>query len=163
MNENSKCWYQNVCSKDGACFLRIFYQLESDGEHIPYAGVFTDFSHPPSKQFDISQFKILALRVRINQPPAVPPVEVFLGIPTANFVEVGMYDYYEYQIPNHELQSDWIEVEAPLSKFQIPDWSSRGDIPEFDTKHAFRFTIAIKGPKAGVTHGSIEIDDVRFK
>lgn len=160
-NQISKCWYENISSEDGNGFLRIYYQLIPLYDRTSYVGVFTDFSHPPPKLFDVSYFSKVNLRIRLGQPIEPSNLGVFVVLATANVQGAGWYDYCEYQIPWHALQSEWIVVKAPFDKMSTPPWSPRKT--KLDPKRAFRLSILIKGKPGPQQHSHIDIDDIKFE
>jgi hypothetical protein len=164
-NLDSKCWYKCSGTGDGNGFLRIFYELSSGSKDaIPYCGVFTSFTHYPSQPLDVSRFSSIRLKLRLSQPNQEPKICIVVVLCTANVQGAGWYDYCEYQIPDHELQTEWVDVQAPFKQMLPPTWAPpwRREVVKLDATKAFQISVAVKGYNGGQAHGYFDVDDIRF-
>ncbi len=171
-NGTSKCWYKLMASdinQNGEKknkFLRFYYQLEpreiSGGES--YVGFFTDFSPPPSKIFDISDFSGISLRIRFGQVVDIDSMSMYISLGSSNNLPIpGLYDFPTASIESHNIKeafTDWIEIKIAFIDFSSPHFSNRN--VSLDTTKVFRFTISLVSSSKKKEYGHIDIDDIRF-
>lgn len=168
LNEDSKCWYKRISVNTGATpsegngFLRVYFQLIPKEDSVAYAGVYTDFTHPPSQPLDVSRFSSVKFRLRMGQTLQESDVRMVVVLCTANVQGSGMYDYAECQVPEYELQTTWVDINAPFSQMKGPPWSSRRNSIRLDPSQAFRICIVVKGKIGAQAHGYFDVDDIRF-
>ncbi len=167
-NGDSKCWYKlNWDNLDDVVdgYLRVYYQLEPRREENAesYVGLFTDFSYPPAKAFDVSKFTAITLRIRSSQP--VPKdIKVFLTLASTNIPPIpGVYDFPEVRIPTTSISGEWQDISIPLTAFAPPYFSSRGNDIKLDLKKIFRFSLSIRSGRGLPIHGYIDIDNIKFE
>lgn len=159
-NLDSKCWYRRLTDElDGCGYLRVYYQLKSDSEVLPYVGIHADFSLPPARPFDVSGFHMLSIRMRLGQPVDTSPITVALVLYSAN-VRNPDYAYPVYYVPSRPLTTEWQIVHAPFSEFGPPNWVNY--TVELDPKQVFRVAILVCGRPKDETFGHVDIRDICF-
>ena len=167
-NGNSKCWYKlewEGGSSDRNGFLRLFFQLEPFQIHntVSFVGLFTDFSYPPPKSFDVSKFSSISLKVRINKLIS-EETGVYVAIAYSSIPPMpGVYDFPEYRIPHSNIKEDWERIDIPLSRFLPPGFSPRKSEIKLDLTSVFRIIIALKSSNRIPIKGYIDIDDIMFE
>jgi hypothetical protein len=124
--------------------------------------VWTGFSFPPPKLYDVSQYGKVALEIRVGDASAKPAV--FVGLATGNVKRgsdpITRYDWCEYEIPSELLRNDWTQVEAEFSRFEVPSFSPRDH--ELHTRQVFRMVLAFKAPLGTSLDGHLDVDNIRF-
>jgi len=167
-NGDSKCWYKlkwEMIQGERNGFLRLYYQLapriERDAE--AYVGIFTDFSYPPPKIFDISDFTAISFRIRSSQPDS-KRIGVFITLASSNVPpKPGSYDFPEYQVSEGNVTDKWQVIKIPLASFAPPYFSSRRNKINLDLTKVFRFALAIRSSSDSPIHGYLDIDDIKFE
>lgn len=169
-NGKSKCWYSletELQKIDGILvpnnFLRMFFVLEPrlSPSQEAYVSLFSNFSFPPAKTYDVSRFNNLSIRLRMPLNIEKSELRLYIAIATDNEPKTpGVYDWCEYPLPSTSITSDWIAVSIPLSKMAAPYWSNQGR--KFDSQKVFQFILAIRCNPNHIIHGHIDIDDIKF-
>jgi len=169
-NGKSKCWYgletderKNAGVLELNNFLRMCFVLEPrlSPNQEAYVSVFSDFSFPPQRTYDISRFSNLSICLRMPSDIDKSRLRLYIAIATDNQPKTpGIYDWCEYPIPISSITSDWVSISIPLSKMAPPYWSSQQR--KFDPHRVFNFILAIRCNRNQIIHGHIDIDNIAF-
>jgi hypothetical protein len=153
--------YERV-SEDGARggFLRIHYELISQGARESFVGVYVDFSYPPPCSFDVSSYSKLTALVRVGQPSEGLALSFVLY---SEGPAVAYFDYAfpVYEVPQHAIRQQWTSLNMPLREFKEPNFSTTR--MRLDDRKVYRLGIVLKGPVDRTIHGHLDVDDLRFE
>ncbi len=163
-NLSSKIWFKRETekSKPRNGFLRILFQLESNEDREPYGGIYSDLSYPPPSTFNVTDFNYLSFRVRLGQSSEEAPISVMLVLYSKN-VQNKHYAFPSYKIEGDHLSGEWQPIRIPLSEFVEPYFVDFGADMTLDPTEVYRWGVILIGEPGRTTHGSIDLDDVRFE
>jgi len=146
-------------------FLRIEFKTgEANSERRqPYCGVYTDFSAPPYKVIDVSEYKRIQIRARYRPAEGVPsdakPPTFFIQLASLGIPD---YEYHEIEFtPGVAFPKPKDTPTYAFSDFQTPWWSKDNRKHLLDLKRIFRVGIVIKSDEGEVS-GHLDLDDIRF-
>jgi len=157
---DSRIGYKRIdADSNGNGFLRLTFELKSQTDATPFAGIFCSFSFFPEIPYDVSRFRNLAFVMRGNE--AAPPFSVHVTLYSHRGSAPQMnYVFPSYPIAASDVSKDWKVFSVPFYEFRPPAFSHAD--AAFDPGSAYRVAFVVFGkPHSDVT-GSIDLDDIKF-
>lgn len=154
MGGDSTAWYQAIDTPNlaGDYFLRLHYKLGTHW-HLPYAGIYTDFSYPPYAPWDFSGYTGIEFEVR-NTAPATANTTYFLQVA---MLHIPGYEYHEAAFKVQNAGNQWDHVQVPFSMLKTPPWALTQH--QSDLTQVFRIAFTVKG---SATSGYLDLDNIRL-
>ncbi len=153
---NSLIWYEVLDRTDRTNdrFLRV-HIATGTRYHLPYCGVYTDFSYPPYQVLDVSQYKGIEFDARWLPEPNTTNVPQF-------FIQVAMlgtpyYKYHEMEFSIPPGDTRFALVRIPFSVLRTPSHAETQY--DFDPRKMFRIGFTVKGKDM---KGYLDLDSVRL-
>lgn len=160
----------------GDGFLRVhFHLLPTEGSPLPYVGIYCplSLSLPQPKLFDVSNFRGISFRWRLNNPDGSPAPQVIVVL-YSRHVDPRQQDPYAFptyyvpdtdiamfHLPDSELDENWGPVRPiAFTAFGHPDWV---DYPTpLDLHRVYQVGVVIRGKRGTASDGYLDIDSIYF-
>jgi hypothetical protein len=149
----STIWYEMRKRTDGDdYYLSAHFNLV--GIKDAYCGLQTNFSTPPYRTIDLSQFEGIKFKARYSTSTPDKTVRFFLQVAQLG---VPNFSYHELEFMLSANEAHFTAVRVPFSRLRTPAWSS--EVRAIDISRIFRFSLIIKGSE---TSGQIDLDSFRL-
>lgn len=149
---------QHSAQKD--YYIQLNFALDRDGRQIldAYAGVYAEWSEPPSKIQDISKYNGISFKCRRNLTSGNSnTLKLLISIAMDGVRDYAYHEYDFSRLLSSNQRTLFQEIKVPFSELKTPSYSNAPI--QFDPKAVFRISLAIKGDNLV---GTLDIDDLEF-
>jgi hypothetical protein len=127
---------------------------------IPMWESILTFPFPPPVPYDVSEFRRLALRIRLGQSITDSPVRIAAVLYSTN-IKNDEYAFPTYDLNNYALTQQWRDISMPLAEFGHSFFVNY-DLT-LDLRGVYRFALLLRGLPRATIHGYIDVGDIRFR
>ncbi len=160
-NMKSKIWYQRLYkgNRSDDAFLRIYYDIIPHDSRQGFVGIFSDFTLPPAKPINLSEFSGISFDMRIEDVH-IKNTEIRLVL-YSNNIKNNQFAYPMYSIkPKVTSKEGWSKYKILFSEFKSPDFASDPDSIKLDVNRVFRFGFVFLSTEK--VNGQIDFDNISW-